>query len=194
MFEINELIFNTRTSGLKTAVYGEYTGNAEAFKVDANGELILSPSIILNATANGLDIRPLSLLTDSAFITASNLDIRNLSGTQDTLQIFKKTFAEDTASGSIPAFGTSFFLTKDVSNFKNNTYIVRNTSLSVAVTVTLQIAPIDSPNFYVDDGSSFSLLASSVTLFRPTRLMKYARIMVSALLLGNVTVYYFGQS
>lgn len=100
---------------------------------------------------------------------------------------------EDSDSGTIIALGTRIFLTKNISSYQNNYYLVRNTG-GVAVTVTLQIAPDNIENYYVNSGTQFNIIAGGSKLFTPSNLMKYARIRVSALLLGSATVNYFGQS
>ncbi len=91
------------------------------------------------------------------------------------------------------ALGVRNFLPKDISRFASNYYSVVNVG-GVGVTVTLQIAPIDSDSRYVNDGSSFSLVAGGTQIFTPSKLMRYARIRVSAVLLGSVIVNYFGQA
>lgn len=145
--------------------------------------------------ANSLDVRNLNSLEDNITISATNLNIRNLNGEQDSVQMYNKSYIEDSESGDIIALGTRYFLTKNISNYKNNNYLVRNIG-GVAVTITLQIAPIDNDNYYVNDGSDFNLLSGSTKIFMPSKLMKFARIKVSALLVlgGSVTVKYFGQS
>ena len=179
----------------KATVYGQSTGGSLVpFAVDSSGRLILSPSLSIGIAANNLDIRPLNTATDSVTVFASNLDIRDLSGAQDSILRYGSVFAEDSESGTISPLSSRTFLTRDVSAYAHNTYYVQNL-LGVVVNVTLQIAPVDSNNFYVADGSTLSLLGGATLLFSPSRLMKYARIQVGALLsLGNVEVRYFGRT
>lgn len=192
--EVNNKIINQIANNLLSSVYGIDTdNNNQIFIVDSNGELILSPLITINVEASNLDIRDLNIIRDSATITANDLDIRNLNGNQDSIQIYSKSYVEDSDSGTIVAFGTRTFLTKDTSNYSNNVYLVRNTG-GVAVTVTLQIAPSNTESYFVNSGSEYNLIIGGATLFTPSNTMKYARIKVSAVLLGSVTVNYFGQS
>jgi len=191
---VNTKIYNITTNSLLSTLYGLDTdNNNKIFTTDSNGKLVLSPLITIDTEASNLDIRNLNVTRDTASITATDLDIRNLDGTQDSIQIYNKSYVEDFDSGTIVALGTGFFLTKDTSNYSNNIYLVRNTG-GVAVTVTLQIAPSNNDSYFVNSGSQFDLVAGSSTLFAPSNSMKYARIKVSALLLGSVTVNYFGQS
>jgi len=61
--------------------------------------------------------------------------------------------------------------------------------------VQLQIAPVDIDAYYVNDGAEFELVAGGVVLLRPSRLMRYARVRVAALLqIGTVNVQYFGRA
>ncbi|WP_027631869.1 DUF6385 domain-containing protein [Clostridium hydrogeniformans] len=190
----NFIAFNNTPSDLKLAIYGTTSGGElKPFSSDSSGKLIISSSLTETVVANSLDIRNISSITDSIAVTATTLNIRNLNGTQDSVKVYNRNFVEDSDSGTIVALGTRIFLSKNIGSYKNNIYLVRNTG-GVAVTITLQVAPIDSEAYYVDDGTGFSLLAGGSRLFKPSILMKYARIKVTAVLLGSVTVNYFGQS
>lgn len=181
-------------ANLFSTLYGiDQDNNNKIFRTDSNGKLILSPLMTINTEASNLDIRNLNVTRDTSKISATDLDIRNLAGNQDSIFIYNKSYVEDSDSGTIVALGTRTFLPKDTSNYSNNIYLVRNTG-GVAVTVTLQIAPSDIESYFVNIGSSFNLLAGSATIINPSNTMKYARITVSTLLLGSVTVDYFGQS
>lgn len=190
----NFIAFNNTPSDLKLAIYGTTSGGElKPFSSDSSGKLIISSSLTETVVANSLDIRNISSITDSITVTATTLNIRNLNGTQDSVKVYNRNFVEDSDSGTIVALGTRIFLPKNIGSYKNNIYLVRNTG-GVAVTITLQVSPIDSEAYYVDDGTGFSLLAGGSRLFKPSILMKYARIKVTAVLLGSVTVNYFGQS
>ncbi len=194
---MNNHIFNNQVKHLLMAGYGHSEPN-EAFTpvvTDNIGQMILSPDLTIAVEAEGLDIRNLEESRDSASITVSNLDIRNLSGIRDNLNLYDNSFVEASESGVIVALSTRNFLATDTSPYSKSTFYVRNNSaLSVSVTVTLQIAPINSDNYYVNDGVSYSLIGGNTLIFQPSRLMRFARIRVSAILLANVTVYYFGQT
>lgn len=193
---MNNHIFNTRAKHLLMAGYGKSEPDDSFIPIatDGGGRMILSPDLTIQAEANALDIRPLDWTRDSASITVSNLDIRDLTGTRDNLEVFSQSFAQASES-AIFSLSSRVFLPTDVSPYRKNTFYVRNSSaLSVLVTVALQIAPINTESYYVADGSSFSLIGGSTVTFQPTRLMRYARILVTATLLANITVYYFGQT
>lgn len=179
------------------AGYGkpEPDGSFMPMVTDSIGRMVLSPDLTIGTEANALDIRPLNEAWDMPSITVSNLAIRDLTGTRDNLTLFRQSFLEASESGQILALSSRNFLPTDIGAYRKNTFYVRNTSgLSISVTVTLQLAPINNDSYYVDDGSSFNLIGGNTVIFQPSKLMKYARIRVSAVLLANVTVYYFGQT
>lgn len=178
---------------VETASTGKNGEENLPFITDSQGRLILSSTLDVDIQADNLNIRDLTAARDSLTILASDLDVRALNGSQDSVQIQARNYTEDMESGTIVALGSRNFLPKDVSRYGRNYYVVRNVG-GVGVTVTLQIAPVNSDNYYVDDGSSFSLIAGGTQIFTPSKLMKYVRIRVSAVLLGSVIVNYFGQS
>jgi hypothetical protein len=175
-------------------LWGESLGQSAAvltpLATDAGGRMILSPSLQEEIAASNLDIRPLTPGRDSLLMQGTNLDIRDLNGERDSIKTQARFFAQDSESGTVP-IGSRNFLTKDLSNYPRNTYVVLNTG-GVAVTINFQIAPIDDDSYYVNDGSSFNLLIGGEATFSPSRPARFARIRVSALLLGGVEVYYFG--
>ncbi len=194
---MNDHIFNTPIKHLLMTGYGksEQDDFFTSIVTDEAGRMILSNSLNIETQANALDIRSLDWLQDSATITTSDMDIRSLTGERDSLALAGQSFAEATESGTIVALSSRNFLPRDLSAYRQNTFYVRNTSaLSVSVSINLQIAPINNDSYYVNDGSSYNLVGGSIAIFQPSQLMRYARIRVSALLLANVTVYYFGQT
>lgn len=194
---MNNHVFNTQVNHLLMAGYGKSGADGSFTPVitDHAGRIILSNHLDIETESDALDIRSLNETQDSALITISNLDIREFAGTRDNLKLSGRSFAEATESGVIVALSSRNFLPRDISAYQKNTFYVRNTSgLSVSVTINLQIAPADIDSYYTNDGSSFNLIGGNTAMFQPSKLMKYARIRVSALLLANITVYYFGQT
>lgn len=178
---------------LNALIEGTFGGQRLPFATDGQGRLILSPVLSYTITANNLDVRDLSSSQDSLSITASDLDIANLQGTKDSLRLQRLNFAEGNESGTIVALGQRAFLPRDISSYRSNTYFVVNNG-GVGVTVSLQLAAVNSSSYYITDGSSFSLLAGGTRLFVPTRPSKFARVFASAVLLASIEVYYFGQA
>lgn len=184
---------NNAVDRLSLQIQGNIGETNLPFVTDEQGRFILSPTLSTDIVAENLSIRDLTPTRDNLEIGATDLDIRNLSGTRDSVMIYGRDFAEGVESGTIVALGARNFLPRDISVYGSNHYEVINTG-GVGVTVTVQIAPVDNDNYYVNDGSSFSLIAGGTQIFTPSRLMKFSRIRVTAVLLGSVTVSYFGQT
>lgn len=188
----NYNVFNPAAERLKAAAYGwdgsKYTGMA----VDTSGRMLLSPQNVVTVTATDFDIRSLSYNTDSVLVTALDLDIRNLSGTQDSVQILNCGFVEDNITITVPS-GTTYLLTKNISAYRENSYFIRNTG-GATVTVTLQLAPIDDTNYYIDNSSAQGVGVSSNNLNAATTVMKFARLRVVASTNTGVVVYYNGRA
>lgn len=171
---MNQKIFNQTAEQAAALIFGTSSTGVVPVSTDAGGKLIVSSD-------------------DALHVATDNLNIRGLSGAADSVDVYGQSWAQDSESGTILGLGSRNFLTKDVSMYARNTYLVVNTG-SVALSITLQIAPANNDNLYVNDGSAFDLLIGDSHLFEPSRLMKYARIRIAALLLGSATVYYFGQT
>ena len=183
---INNLIFNQTSQQYFSKIYGETATQSMHFATDTQGRMILSPSLNEAITASNLNIRDLTAARDVATITASNLDIRNLTGLQDTVTNYGSAYATASTTSSIPILGTVNLLPRDLAPYSQNTFIAIN-NLGIAVTIQLQVAPVNIDAYYTDDGSSFNLLGNSRLVLVPSVLMRYARVRVNGVLsLGNV--------
>lgn len=171
---MNQQILNRTAEQMALAAYGFNGAGFSAARTDTGGKPVASSNEFIP-------------------IEADRLAVRNLSGTTDNVLTYSQSWTQDSESSVIVGLGSYDFLTKDVSRYARNTYLVVNTG-SVALSINLQIAPADVGNEYVADGSAFDLLTGASHLFEPSKLMKYARIHATALLLGSATVYYFGQT
>ncbi|KXG74408.1 DUF6385 domain-containing protein [Thermotalea metallivorans] len=81
----NHLVFNNVAKELQTLINGvDGGGTARPILTDANGRLDLGT---VTVTATNLDIRPLSGTTDSITVTATDFDIRPLSGATDSITV-----------------------------------------------------------------------------------------------------------
>lgn len=184
----NYSIFNYNARQLKTTVYGFDGTELHPIAVDANGLFLFSPLSSITVTATNLDIRSLSSAQDSVLVIANDLDIRNLSGTQDSVQVSNRGFVEDTLTTTVPS-GTTYLLEKNISQYSQNSYFIRNNGTS-SITVTLQVAPVDSDAYYVDDSSAQTVAASTNNITSTVIAMKFARLRVVASASTNVVVYY----
>lgn len=126
-------------------------------------------------------------------VTATDFDIRNLSGTQDSVAVSAKGFVEVQATLSVPPSTTMYLLTQDIGPYAQNSYFLRNTG-GGSVTVSVEIAPVDDADFYVSGGTT-GVGASSNYLSAVATLMRYARLRVqtggSAV---GVDAYYNGRA
>jgi len=190
---VNRFIYQTKAEPMQAAAYGTNIYGKRTFAADSMGRLILAPASI-TARADQLDIRDLTAPADQVTITGSDTQIRQLNGARDSLELYGQSYQEAAASGSILALSTIYLLPRDLAPYSRNVFVVRNTSLSVGMTIRLQIAPINDNNYYVNDGDSFSLAGGGVMAFEPTKLMRWARISAYAILAAVVNVRYFDQT
>lgn len=84
---MNNLVFNNTAKKLSAAFYGMYESEYKPVAVDENGLFLFSPLSVITITATDLDIRDLNYTTDSVTVTATNLDIRDLNGSQDSVAV-----------------------------------------------------------------------------------------------------------
>ncbi|NLM84435.1 MAG: hypothetical protein GX189_07005 [Clostridiales bacterium] len=190
---MNFLVSN-RPRSLQILPAGRQGGQSMPLSADGQGRLVPSPAPAVPAAADRLDIRALTPARDSVYITGPDINVRPLGGAQDSLTAARASFAFAEESG-LAILLPQTFLTRDISPYKENVFRVRNTGATLGALVQLQIAPVDIDAYYVNDGAEFELVAGGVVLLRPSRLMRYARVRVAALLqIGTVNVQYFGRA
>ena len=191
---MNFLVFNKSAENLKTAIYGQNNGNTVAVATDEAGNFMFSPSSQVTVTASNLDIRNLTSARDTVNVTATNFDIRDLNGSQDSVEISSKGFIASHSTLSIPANTTSYLLTYEIGPYSQNSYFLRNTNGSGSITVTLEIAPVDDSNYYIP-GTDTAVGAGSNYLAAVATLMRYARLKLQT---GTTTIgvdaYYNGRA
>jgi hypothetical protein len=191
---MNFLVFNRSAENLKTAIYGQYAQQSVAVATDAAGNFIFSPASLITVTATNFDIRNLTSARDTVNVTATDFDIRNLNGAQDSVQISSKSFLEARSTITVSANTTTQLLTREIAGYSQNSFFLRNTNASGAISVTLEIAPTDSADFYVASTTT-SVAAGSNYLSAVATLMRYARLRVQT---GGTAVgvdaYYNGRA
>lgn len=194
---MNRLIRNPRADRLRVTGYG--LGPDEGLlpvRLDGDDRPVPSADNAWTIQAGNLGIRPLTHQADSALITAADLDVRSLSGNADAVQMSRQSSASASASAPVGLLIPVFFLPTDVSSMRQNAFVVANRALlGLSVRISLQIAPVNDDAYYVNDGSSYDLIAGGIQTFTPSKLMRWARIRVIALLsTAPVEVYYFGRT
>lgn len=195
---LNGLIINPQAAELRVVGFGKPEQGVSPLPVatDSQGRMILSPGLDLQVQSSALDIRPLAENRDSVTCTAPELDLRGLTGQRDSLSLSRNASATASQTEQILVGGTVYFLPTDIGAYRQTTFYVSNVGISVGVNVALEIAPRNTDSYYVTDISSGTLLGGQTVLLSPTRLMRYARIRVSAiltLLVATVTVHFFGR-
>jgi hypothetical protein len=187
---MNSLVFNRNAGSLKTAIYGQYAQDFVPVATDEEGNFVFSPASLVTVTASNLDIRNLTSARDTVNVTAVNFDIRDLNGTQDSIAISAKGFVETQTSLSVATNSTVYLLTQEIGAYSQNSYFLRNTNAIGSITVTLQIAPVDDTDYYVSSTTT-GVSAGSNYLTAVATLMRYARLRVET---GGaavgVTAYY----
>lgn len=189
---MNNLVFNNTAKKLNAAFFGIYESEYKPVAVDENGLFLFSPLSIITITATNLDIRHLNYAVDSVTVTASNLDIRSLNGSQDSVAVSSVGFVEQNVTQTVPS-GTTFLLTRDISNYGENSFFIRNTG-GGTVTVTVQIAPVNDTNFYIDHSTPQGVSAGNNAVAAVTVPIRYARLRAQASGNTGVVAYYNGRA
>jgi hypothetical protein len=188
---MNFLTFNNTAKKLNATLFGMNGINVLPIAVDGEGNLLLSSEGAVTVTASNLDIRDLNYATDSVTVTATDLDIRNLTGTLDSVAVARMGFAELSASGTVGT-STVYALVTDISGYSGNSFYVKNLSGS-AITVTVQISPIDDTSYYTTS-SSQSVTTSTPGVAAVTIPIKYARLALVSSGSATYIAYYNGRA
>jgi len=188
---MNFLAFNNTARRLYATLFGTSGAEVLPVAVDNEGNLLLSSDGAVTVTATDLDIRDLNYSTDSVTVTATDLDIRNLTGAQDSVAVARMGFAELSVSGTVGT-GTVYALATDISGYGENSFYVRNMGGN-AITVTVQIAPVDDAGYYTAS-SSQSVTTSSPGVAAVTIPIKYARLALVSSGSATYIAYYNGRA
>jgi hypothetical protein len=174
---------------VRAQLYGTATAPVP-LRTDALGRPVMQLDAVQTIAASSFDIRNLSA-SDIAMITATDFDIRALNGATDSVTTVGAPFVTNMGTATILLGGTTV-LTVDLSPYANNVFVVRADSISLATTVNLQLAPVNSANYFTTVASQGGLLLGGRYILIPTATMKYARITASGV--GSVlTAYHIGQ-
>jgi len=191
---VNALVFNNHARRLSAAIYGSYNQTPVPVATDSGGNFVFSPSSLITVTASNLDIRNLTGSRDTVNVTAVDFDIRSLSGTQDSIAVSAKGFTEAQVTETVAANSTAYLLTREIAPYSQNSYFLRNASGAGSITVTLQIAPADDGNYYVSSAAS-AVSAGSNYLAAVATLMRFARLRVdTGGTAAGVVAYYNGRA
>lgn len=172
-----------------------YATQSTSNKVPVSVDIAGRPKLIINGTqtiqASSLDVRNLTEATDTANITATNFDVRPLSGTEDSILLYRNGFAVTSATQTLLIGGTTV-LTVDTAPYARNAFIVRAELISLLTAASLQLAPVNNASFYVTDSTQSGLILGNEYLFVPSVSMRYMRIFATGVG-SQLTAYHVGQ-
>jgi len=167
-------------------------GGPAGMRTDAQGRPVLSVGAAQTMAASSFDLRDLSAALDTAGITAAGFDLRALEGSRDSVSSASNAFYVVSNTAALLIGGT-VVLTVDTSPYAGSAFIVRADALSAATSVYLQLAPVNTPSYYVTVASASGLLLGNTYLLVPPLPMRYARVYAPGI--GSVlTAYYVGQA
>lgn len=189
---MNNFVFNNAAKELRTVFYGMNGSNYIPISVESDGLFRFSDLSPVTVTASNLNIRNLTTARDAVNVVATNLDIRDLTATQDSVAIGAMGFVEATTTITVSS-GTTNLLPRNVGAYSENSYFIRNLS-GGTVTVTIMVAPVDDDNFYVAVSTPTAVTASNNLLASFNSAAKFARLRVVASSNTNVAVYYNGRA
>lgn len=228
----NRIMFSTTPEDLKTKIYGDNSGTSTAIKVASDGSVSVTGTVGIAGdvtfTATDLDIRNLSYTQDAVSIygydgsayqriktaadgsvsvtgtvgiagdvtvNATDLDIRNLSYTQDLIAIGGRRLIESSDTTTIVNQSTGgVTFTTDTSICSEASFFIKNTG-SNPIGINLEVSPTDDASYFVDDGAATVTVApNSTAIITPASYGKFTRVNYSASA-GAVTaeLYFVGM-
>lgn len=194
---MNRCATNNAADSLRITGLGiDSTEQLTSLAVDAYGRSVLSPENTYGVQSSGFKIRLLNDGTDSALMTGADIAIRSLRGNLDAVTWTRQSSVTASDSALVSLLTPVNFLPTDLSGTRQNAFVVANmAAVSLSVRIFLQIAPVNIDSYYVDDGTSFDLIGGGIATFVPSKLMRFARIRVTALIsTASVEVYFFGRT
>ncbi|MBB6215723.1 hypothetical protein HNQ80_001812 [Anaerosolibacter carboniphilus] len=116
---------------------------------------------------------------DTVDYLASVGTIAHITDTVD-VKIVSNDFAENVATVALAASGVATVLTTLTSEKNMYSFYVRNTSSTATIDAQVQIAPIDSDAYYVDDAASISgITTNGISVLVPQKYLKYTRLILT---------------
>ncbi len=175
---------------VRAQMYGSVADGLVGMQTDVQGRPVLHLNATQTIDAASFNIRDLTA-SDAAVMTATDFDIRNLDGTRDSVTTVNNPFAVTNNTVTL-VLGGSTVLTVDTSPYSRSIFLVRADAVSLLTTVNLQLAPINSANYFTTVATETGLILGGEYLLLPTVQMKFARIYATGI--GSVlTAYFVGQ-
>lgn len=184
----NNIVFNNVASQLKTQLYGYDGSSVVPIQTDASGNIKIvgvSGDTIPVSIADPVTVT----IPDTVAITAAELDIRDLTGTRDSVIKAGSYFSDDDSTLADIA-STGIALTVDNSQQDIYSFYVRNTG-AAAVSVKLQISPTDNADYFTDDPSGETSIADGdADVLVAQKFLRYTRLYYDASDTTSIEVYY----
>ena len=186
---MNHPSFNAKQP-LHMQIYGKIAEGLNAIRTDAQGRPVLWEGATQTIAATSFNVRDLNA-SDVANITALNFDIRNLESSLDAVRTGANPYAVASNTATLVLGGTTV-LTVDTRPYSNTAFLVQANLISLLTTVFLQLAPVNSSNYYTTVDSATGLILGGEYILLPTMSMRYARIYATGV--GSIlTAYFIGQ-
>ncbi|MGI6005105.1 MAG: hypothetical protein ACOX88_06805 [Christensenellales bacterium] len=187
---MNFFSFNKRP--VHAEIYGSTPSEDRvAMRADEQGRPVLTVGATQTIAASSLDIRNLSGTEDTAAITAADFAIRALSSIRDSVTAGSSTFFVTSGSATLIVGGTTV-LAVDTQPYAVSAFLVRATFISAVTTVFLQLSPVTTASYFQTVASQSGLAGGGTYLLVPPMSMRYARIFATGLG-SQLTAYYVGQ-
>jgi len=184
----NNIVFNNVAEQLKTQFYGYDGSTVQTIKVDSSGNIK-----IVGISGDTVPVSVLNTVTvtvpDTLAVTAADLDIRDLTGAQDSIMKAGCYFSESSTTISDVA-STGIALTLDNSEQDVYSFYVNNTG-AAAVSAKLQISPTNADAYFTDDSSGeISVGAGDMGVLVAQKYLKYTRLYYNPADTTTIEVYY----
>ncbi len=212
---MNNLVFNTTATQLKTSVYGETTtpGVFHALQIDNNDNLLVYIQNTSIEVTGSVTIANTSLtvagtvtigntsLTVAGTVTVGNTSL-TVAGTvtigNTTLTVYTDgtRFDAITLSATAVTTDTVLLADTDLSEYKNAAFMLYNDSTQATVTLQLEVSPTDSATDYIVDTVLGTVtLAASGNLYVPVQVIgkNVQLIATSSTTSSDVHGYFVGQ-
>ena len=146
---MNFLTFNQQSAAAQ--IFALAQDGAIAMRTDEAGYPVLKVSGTQTIVATDLDIRDLDGANDTAAITAGNFAIRPLEGSRDSLELAQNNFYVTSDTATLLLGGT-VVLTVDTAPYANSALMVRADAISLLTSVYLQLAPVNTDSYFENRG------------------------------------------
>ncbi len=214
---MNNLVFNTTASELKTAIYAQSGSNLQLLQLDGSNNLMVAGTVTVSQITDPVTIGNATLtvagdvtisnatLTVAGDVTISNatltvagdVTISNATLTvAGTVTIGASTFTADSVTSTSVTGTGVIFPDKDISTLKVASIFIYNEG-ATPVTISLQISPTTTAAQYINDSSYTNqvILASSSLYMDVAKFAHYIRLQYNlGALTATFSAYFNAQA